>query len=123
VLLVDDDPVVLEVTGRALVQAGYRVMVADDGAQAMGLYAMHRGEFAAVITDLVMPVMDGSAFIAALHRLDPMVPIIAFSGVARNADRAHAAGAQRFVVKASSPEALLGSLAAVLGRGAGSGAG
>lgn len=117
VLVVDDDPLYLEITGLALKKAGYRAMVAEDGAQGMALFAMHRGEVAAVITDVVMPLMDGSAFITALRRLDPVLPIVAVSGLAHNADRALAAGAHGFVAKASRAEALVEALAAALKRG------
>jgi CheY-like chemotaxis protein len=115
VLVVDDDPLFLEVTRLALEQFGYRVIVAKDGARGMGLFAMQQGEVAAVITDLVMPVMDGSAFITALRHIDSGVPIVAVSGVTRHSDRALTAGAQCFVIKDSRPEALLEGLATVLG--------
>lgn len=80
VLLVDDDSTVQAITRQTLEAFGYRVITADDGAQAMAQFAMHAAEVALVLTDMVMPVMDGKALIPALRRLKPDARIIVTSG-------------------------------------------
>ena len=59
ILLVDDEVSILDITRQTLEAFGYRVIVAEDGAQAIGQYALHRPEIALVLTDMMMPVMDG----------------------------------------------------------------
>jgi PAS domain S-box-containing protein len=114
ILLVDDERSVLEITKDTLEEFGYRVMTAEDGAQAVGLYALHRAEIALVLTDMTMPLMDGPALIAALRRMDPHLLIVAESGLSANADRAATAGVSHFLAKPYSAEALLCLLKTVL---------
>ena len=77
----DDEAPVRMVTRRMLESFGYRVVLAPDGAQAVALYAKQKDEIAAVITDMMMPVMDGPATIRALRSMRPDVRIIAASGL------------------------------------------
>lgn len=82
ILVVDDEPAVRVITKRTLERHGFRVLIAGDGAEAISQYASHRDEVALVITDMMMPVMDGSTLIEMLVRMDPKVKVIAASGVA-----------------------------------------
>jgi CheY-like chemotaxis protein len=61
---------------------GYRVLTAENGRDAIGLFDEHRSEIRAVVTDLMMPIMDGRATIRVLSQIDPHVRIIATSGLA-----------------------------------------
>lgn len=70
-LVVDDEASARQITGRTLEAFGYRVVLASDGAEAVAVYAMRRNEIAAVITDMMMPVMDGPAAIQAKVRMNP----------------------------------------------------
>lgn len=81
ILIVDDEPTILAITRQILETFGYRVVTAEDGAQAMALYTQHQNEVQGILTDMMMPVMDGPALIAAVRRLHPTVPIIAASGL------------------------------------------
>lgn len=81
ILVVDDEPAIREMTRQTLEAFGYRVLTAEDGAQAIAAYAQRRNEVQLVLTDMMMPVMDGPALIAALRRLHPQVRIIAASGL------------------------------------------
>src|SRR5690606_3243760 len=81
ILVVDDEPSVREVTRQTLEAFGYRVVTAGDGAEGVATYASRRDEVALVLTDIMMPVMDGTALIAVLKRMDPDVRIIAASGL------------------------------------------
>lgn len=90
VLVVDDELSILNITRHTLEAYGYRVITADDGAQAIGLFALNRASLALVITDMRMPVMDGPALIKAIRRMDENAKIIAMSGLrgSGNAERA-----------------------------------
>jgi PAS domain S-box-containing protein len=109
ILLVDDEASVLSVTRQTLETFGYRVMVAADGAEAISLYALHREEVAVVLTDMMMPVMDGPALIAALRRINPRVRLIAASGLSINSHMTQLSrsGVKHFLPKPFSAEMLL----------------
>jgi two-component system cell cycle sensor histidine kinase/response regulator CckA len=82
ILVVDDEPSVRAVTTAILETAGYRVLAAQNGAEALVLYKEHRDDIRAVLTDMMMPVLDGPGTIAALQQLGCRVPILAASGLA-----------------------------------------
>ena len=77
VMVVDDDLTVVSMTSQTLEAFGYRVLAAESGADAIALYSQRHDEIAVVLTDIAMPVVDGHALIAALHRIDPNVRVIA----------------------------------------------
>lgn len=79
VLLVDDEETILDVTKRTLVANGYKVVTATDGPSAVVEFAKN-SDIAAVLTDVVMPIMDGFALSAALRRLNPQIKIVCASG-------------------------------------------
>lgn len=81
ILVVDDESPIREMTRTALESFGYRVLSADNGATALSEFAAHKEEVRLVITDLMMPVMDGIATIRALRKLNPGLRIIAMSGL------------------------------------------
>ncbi len=83
-LVIDDEAIIRESIKGALEEFGYNVLIADDGAQAIAVYMLHQREIAAVITDMMMPFMDGVSTIRALRRIDPGLKIIAASGLADN---------------------------------------
>jgi CheY-like chemotaxis protein len=79
-LLVEDDHATRSVVQKVLEQYGYRVLTAENGAEAVRLYQKHSPEVALVLTNMVMPVLDGPATIQALLQFDPETRIIACSG-------------------------------------------
>ena len=81
VLVVDDEEPILSVAKSTLERFGYRVLVADNGATAVSLFALHRDSIAAVVTDISMPIMDGPAMAVALRAISPKVKIIGSSGL------------------------------------------
>jgi PAS domain S-box-containing protein len=81
VLVVDDEASIREVTRRTLEAFGYRVLLAADGSEAVSLYAQRQADIALVVTDMMMPVMDGAVTIQILHRLNPDVRIVGMSGL------------------------------------------
>lgn len=114
ILVIDDEPYMLSVITQILHKFGYRAITAKNGAVGLQEYERHRTEIAAVITDLMMPVMDGIEFITALRAIDPALPIIAMSGLTTNDQKAKEAGANHFLPKPCTIEALSGTLETVL---------
>ncbi|RMH81626.1 MAG: PAS domain S-box protein, partial [Calditrichaeota bacterium] len=80
ILIIDDEPAILEITRETLETYGYHVLVARNGKEALTLFAHHKQAVKAVITDMIMPVMDGASTIKALREINPEVKIIAASG-------------------------------------------
>lgn len=116
ILLVDDEAPILAVTSEMLRDFGYRVLTASDGAEALNLYAKHSQEIAVVLTDMRMPVLDGSTMIQSLIPLNPAVKIIATSGFDMNEHMAKLAGTgvRHFLGKPYTVETLLKTLRTVL---------
>ncbi len=81
VLVVDDEELMRDVIGRVLVKHGYWVLTAADGRAALNVFARESSDIDLVLTDLIMPGMDGGAFIKELEALAPRVPIIATTGM------------------------------------------
>ena len=84
ILLVDDEQAVLLMTKETLEACNYRVTVARDGLEALSIYRQRTEPFDLVITDSMMPSMDGPTLTRMLHRLDPDVKIVAISGLAES---------------------------------------
>jgi PAS domain S-box-containing protein len=82
ILLVDDEQAVLLMTKGTLEAFNYRVTVARDGLEALSLYRQATDRFDLVITDSMMPEMDGPTLTRYLHRMDPKVRVVAISGLA-----------------------------------------
>lgn len=80
VLVVDDEDAIRKIAKCTLEHFGYRALLAANGAEAVSVYARHDKEIAVVLTDLLMPIMDGFSLIIALNALNPNVKIIASSG-------------------------------------------
>ena len=116
ILVIDDEAPVRDITCQSLQSFGYRVMSASHGAEAAALYARHHQEIDAVITDMMMPIMDGPTTIQVLRRLNPQVRIIAASGLSSDALVAKAtnAGASQILPKPYSAETLLHALRTAL---------
>jgi len=86
ILLVDDEEPIRSVLQRTLAEDNYHVLVASDGAEALGVFAQNAAMIKLVITDAMMPVMDGAQTVHALRRLNPLLPVIAISGSAQHAE-------------------------------------
>lgn len=93
ILLVEDETPFAEAIQQALTRFGHAVVLARDGKEALKLYDPE--VFSLVITDLIMPDMDGVELITALSRVDPAVRIIAMSGGGRNGPQTYLKVAER----------------------------
>ena len=80
ILVVDDEPQVLEVTKTILENYNYQTITAKNGMEAIAIYAKHQNQIRAVLMDMMMPEMDGNSAICNLKKINPEVPIIACSG-------------------------------------------
>jgi CheY-like chemotaxis protein len=118
-LVVDDEVLLLQMTKLVLTKAGYRVLTAANGAEAVALYTQQPQPIQAVLLDMIMPVLGGGQTIPALRRLNPAVKVIAFSGLYAGAatDPAVVAGAQAVLPKPYAIPALLATVRSVLDAG------
>jgi PAS domain S-box-containing protein len=82
ILLVEDQPVVRALTTRILESAGYKVIHATDGADALAVCERHEGELHLVLTDVVMPKVNGRELVDRLLERMPAVKVIYMSGYA-----------------------------------------
>jgi nitrogen-specific signal transduction histidine kinase/CheY-like chemotaxis protein len=117
VLVIDDEASILVITSQTLQAFGYRVLTAADGAEGVAVYARHMNEIAVVLTDMMMPVMDGPATIHALMRINPKVRIVAASGLGANGGTAKAVGqgVKHFLTKPYTAGILLRAMREILG--------
>ncbi|MGH8351513.1 MAG: response regulator, partial [Pseudomonas sp.] len=101
-----------EVTKTTLEAHGYQVLTAGDGTEALALYAKRNNAIKVVLTDLMMPYMDGAATVRALEKMNPQVKIILSSGMPANTG----AGlrGKPFIPKPYTAEKLLATLHDVL---------
>ncbi len=86
ILVVDDEISIRTVAARVLEQGGYRTVEAADGSEALAVFMENRAEVAIVVTDMLMPGMDGPTFVGVLRHLDRKVRIIGMSGVGEKAE-------------------------------------
>jgi PAS domain S-box-containing protein len=116
VLLVDDESSIRTITAQTLEAYGYKVLTATDGADAVAVFAANRNAISLVLTDMMMPVMDGRALIHALRRIEPSVRIIAASGLTANGepDKPATEGVAHFLIKPYTAELMLDTIRRVL---------
>jgi CheY-like chemotaxis protein len=106
ILVVDDEAVARRFMERALTPAGYRVMLANNGEQALELLRMTRRKVALVITDLVMPGMGGHAFALEVAGLPSPPPLLYISAY----EKPQGEMAKRFLQKPFSVDELVNTV-------------
>src|SRR5215469_4840366 len=80
ILAVDDDGAILALLGRALSQAGYRVMLADGGRNAIEQFESSSDPVHLLLTDVVMPDLTGPVVAEQLTHRQPNLPVLFISG-------------------------------------------
>ncbi len=85
-LVVDDEPTILKVTGDLLQTLGYQVFRATSGREAVELYRAHHDQIDLVILDMVMPVWGGGETFDELKRINPRIKAILSSGYSLNGE-------------------------------------
>jgi two-component system, cell cycle sensor histidine kinase and response regulator CckA len=118
ILIIDDDSLICEMTKTSLERHSYKVLVARDGMEAIGLYTQHQQEISVVLIDMMMPTMDGLTTIRILRKINPEIKIIAISGLASNHEmiKALSQNVTTFLPKPYSSSDLLKNLQVVLGK-------
>jgi two-component system, cell cycle sensor histidine kinase and response regulator CckA len=116
ILVVDDEPTICEVTKTSLEASGYTVLTASDGITAVALYAEHKSKVDMVLMDMMMPNMAGPAAIQILKKMNPLVKIVAVSGLPSSdkVKEAMGLGATTFLSKPYTSRDLLKTLHTVL---------
>lgn len=82
ILLVEDEDMVRAVAERALTRQGYTVVTASDGDEGLDQFKGEQDRFDVVVTDVVMPSMDGPAMAREIRKMRPRLPILFMSGYA-----------------------------------------
>ncbi|RYD36077.1 MAG: hybrid sensor histidine kinase/response regulator [Verrucomicrobiaceae bacterium] len=116
VLVVDDEESIRQITRQTLDAFGYRTLLASNGEEAISLYSTKQSDISVVLTDMMMPGMDGSTTIERLMKINPSVKIVATSGVNANRGLAETAGGgvRDFLQKPYTAETLLNCLKYVI---------
>jgi len=120
ILLVDDDRAVRFIATRTLEEAGYRVIEAGDGVEALRYFLEDSQRFDALVTDVVMPRMPGTLLATRVRATRPSLPILLMSGYspAEMLDHGVAAPHTCVVPKPFDPDQLLAAVQRILGDGA-----
>ncbi len=119
ILVVDDDPHIQEVLEVRLSSAGYEVIIATDGREALDILAQN--PVALVISDIRMPGLDGLELQARLEKIAPKLPIIfltAFGNI-QDAVQAIKSGAVDYLTKPFDGQELLAKVKSVLAKAGG----
>jgi nitrogen-specific signal transduction histidine kinase/ActR/RegA family two-component response regulator len=120
VLVVDDEVRILTATRRVLEAHGYAVSTAADGIEALAVFAREQEKISIVVTDLLMPLLDGFSLVRALKKMEPNVKIIITSGIAADdkwklrITELESLGVSNILAKPLEPEVLLDALAEML---------
>ena len=116
ILVVDDEDLMRALIKQILEASGFDVLTAVNGADAAAVYSRHKDAIDVVLTDMVMPVMDGIALTRALKGMNPDVRVIVTSGLSSEEyqSKAIGAGARQFLAKPFETEFLLSSVAEIL---------
>jgi two-component system cell cycle sensor histidine kinase/response regulator CckA len=107
VLLVEDEPLVRRAARRVLERAGCTVLEAGDAAQALALIGDHKGEFDALVSDVLMPGMNGQELSEHLRQAYPHIAVLLMSGYTERSVNEDAVAGIAFLHKPFSPDALV----------------
>ncbi len=115
-LLVDDEPMALELTAEILAEAGYEVVTAQSGFEALDLFVQYPNRFDLVLLDLNMPIMDGEEVLKRIRTINPGIPILLNTGFIDEArlERMMADGLAGFLRRPYRSQELLDQIQATL---------
>jgi len=101
ILFVDDEAMLVDLTGRLLRSLGYRVTTRTSSVEALELFRARQGDFDLVITDMTMPNMTGAELAEAILAIRPGMPVILCTGFSEimTAEQAKELGIRGYVMK------------------------
>jgi CheY-like chemotaxis protein len=116
ILLVEDEEAVRRLSAKVLERAGYRVISAADGVEAIRAAGAHEGRIDLLVTDVVMPGMSGNHLASLFRTRDPEIRVLFVSGYTPDAVLRHGVreGELAFLQKPFSPAALASRVREVL---------
>jgi len=120
ILVIEDEASILSIVQQVLETFGYKVIIATHGQDGVLLYQDRFQEIDLVISDMMMPVLDGPKVIAHLREINPEVRIVAISGLPKEdifmETRIHPDELAGFLPKPFSADVLLSTVASALGK-------
>lgn len=117
ILVVDDEPSVRKLASAIMSRNGYRTVTASDGREGLKLFEQHRKDIRLVVSDLMMPQLDGPGMLRELREIEPGLKSIIITGLGeenRIAD-ARAAGADLILNKPFTADQLLTGVKQLIG--------
>lgn len=114
ILVAEDAELVRELAVRILEQAGYTVLTAKDGEEAVQVFEFNAERIAIVMLDLIMPQIGGTEAYRRIRSLKPEIPIIFATGYKSMDDELVLGGNEKLLHKPYSPDALLCQIRAML---------
>jgi len=116
VMVVDDEPMALVLLQQILAHAGFAVVSAQSGFEALDFFRKEPGRFALVLLDLAMPLMDGEETFNHLRAIDPNVVVLLNTGFIENRrlDRMMANGLAGFLRRPYRPDEVITQIESVL---------
>lgn len=116
VLVVDDEPGVRRVIAELLREAGYEVLTAASGREALQIYAGQAQRIRLALVDLLMPELGGHSLIQSLVRYNPGIKVLVVSAASPEGplEDALQAGAYAFLAKPFDPQQLLRTVQEIL---------
>jgi two-component system, cell cycle sensor histidine kinase and response regulator CckA len=123
ILLVEDESIVREVTREVLEHAGYQVLESDGPREAMRLAEAHQGRIALLLSDLVMPGMNGIDLARRIQKTQPWLTTVFMSGYANPVVLQQAEPLSSYIQKPFTVDALLAGVAEALAKSSAAGHG
>ncbi len=116
VLIVEDDPAIREISAKILRRRGYTVLSAEGGDEARQICERHDGTIHVLLSDVVMPGMNGPMVAAMLTRMRPGLKVVFMSGYGTNDIARHGVIEHEvpFLQKPFTPERLANTISEVL---------
>jgi len=107
ILAIDDEPIILDTIVRYLKQADYQVLTAVNGKQGLAKFEQHSIDL--IITDIMLPEMDGYEMMLQILDENPQIPFLFVTAKTREQDRLYGLtlGADDYIVKPFSPRELI----------------
>jgi two-component system OmpR family response regulator len=113
ILVVDDEPMILELLTTILRTAGFAVLTASSGASALSIARLHRRDIRLLVTDVAMPGMDGATLARLLAEDTPDLPVLYMSGT-YDGSQFERGERSRFLAKPFSANDLLAEVKALM---------